>query len=901
MKKFILASLALCLSLCGYARTLTPAEALTRAQLSGDVKRAPGQSAYRLIEEGPAYFIFSNQTSALILGADDQMVPVLGYLDTPVTAETVLPEQLQWWLAQADRELQWALAHPAKPAVPHVNFSLAPKAIGQTIIPQMRRTEAAKQDISPLLKTTWNQTAPYNNLCPTGMPTGCVATAMAQAMKYHAYPTKGTGTVSTTYNNSTLSMDLDNTTFQWAQMRNDYSTGTATATQKTAVATLMKACGYSVKMQYASGGSGALTQDIVPAMVNNFKYANSILLDYRDFYSLSDWSDKVYAELLAGRPLIYGGSGTDGGHQFVCDGYRASDGYFHFNWGWGGNSDGYFSLTYLVPEAMGTGGNSDGFTYEQDAIFGLATPEAGLADTPGYIGIYYGTLTAAVDGNRFITLSFGTAGNSGLWNLSGKDIESCDIGYTLTNSSGTTTQYTIQANTAYPAYGGISSIPVSIPTSVADGEYTLALDFKVKGYDWEPVRINYGSPKVVRFTLSGKKITSCKVEATEEAETPDVPVTAEITYSNMAITSALEVGGSSTLTVDMTNSTTADYSNKLAACLLQVSGSSAQIVSTTDYQQVSVPAGKTVNGSFPFTIDSNIEAGTYYLAIIDETPNIQVYAEVSVAAAGGGGSGGTVTGEMSYEATDASDFYVGQPYNVTFAITNGTSDAFSQNLGAVILFYDTTAGAYYLASTAEYQNVTLASGASGSYTFNGTISNQLEAGQHILAIANDQNKILSAWYVDVKAYDGPVAELALSDLQPLELTLGQEATVSFTVSNSGTGAYSGSIECYLGNVDTIDYFAVGSKTTTIAAGGSEKFTFTTTLPATVPSAQNYFLSVWAGADLVGFSEVTLKDQSSITEVEGAANAAAPIYDLLGRRLQKAPTGLYIQNGQKVRR
>jgi hypothetical protein len=58
--------------------------------------------------------------------------------------------------------------------------------------------------IGPLLKTTWDQTAPYNNMCPVasngGMegyggrcPTGCVATAMAQILNYWQWPKQGWG------------------------------------------------------------------------------------------------------------------------------------------------------------------------------------------------------------------------------------------------------------------------------------------------------------------------------------------------------------------------------------------------------------------------------------------------------------------------------------------------------------------------------------------------------------------------------------------------------------------------------------------------------------------------------------------------------------------------------------
>ncbi|WP_329905580.1 C10 family peptidase [Porphyromonas pogonae] len=56
----------------------------------------------------------------------------------------------------------------------------------------------------------------------------------------------------------------------------------------------------------------------------------------------------VKSELDAGRPVQYAGMGREGGHSFVCYGYK-TDGYFHFNWGWGGKLYGYFKLTALNP------------------------------------------------------------------------------------------------------------------------------------------------------------------------------------------------------------------------------------------------------------------------------------------------------------------------------------------------------------------------------------------------------------------------------------------------------------------------------------------------------------------------------------------------------------------------
>ena len=74
-------------------------------------------------------------------------------------------------------------------------------------------------------------------------------------------------------------------------------------------------------------------------------------------YTYDNWIDLIYNELYQGRPVVYGGEGTDVGHEFVCDGYMYEGGdLFHINWGWGGMSDGYFVLSVLNPDEQGIGG-----------------------------------------------------------------------------------------------------------------------------------------------------------------------------------------------------------------------------------------------------------------------------------------------------------------------------------------------------------------------------------------------------------------------------------------------------------------------------------------------------------------------------------------------------------------
>lgn len=200
--------------------------------------------------------------------------------------------------------------------------------------------------VSPLLETTWDQWAPYNNLCPKSCPTGCVVTAAAQIMNYWQWPQSGFGTH--TYNNmgNIDTMDFSQSTYDWANMRNSYE-GSYTSDQSNAVALLMRDIGIAYDVQYKTTGSTASFH--VKVFSDHFGYTPT-------WTSVSNTSNEeiakfIKSELNEGRPVLYSGYSTkdstlETGHALVCDGYT-SDGYFHFNYGWGGLHDGWYQLGEL--------------------------------------------------------------------------------------------------------------------------------------------------------------------------------------------------------------------------------------------------------------------------------------------------------------------------------------------------------------------------------------------------------------------------------------------------------------------------------------------------------------------------------------------------------------------------
>ena len=216
-----------------------------------------------------------------------------------------------------------------------------------------------KTEVKPLLTTRWEQGSPYNNNCPTAPSssnhclTGCIATAMAQVMKYYQYPDKGKGNVNYWYRGDdgqqhNVEVDFGKSTYQWNLIKDSYTISDhRTADEKEAVARLMADCGAAVQMQYSEFDSGAFDMDVAHAITNHFGYDPSIkYMGGFDECSDSLWFCTLYEQLSAGRPVIYGGlTESYGAHSFVVDGYD-KEGCFHVVYGLGGG-DGFYDLNKI--------------------------------------------------------------------------------------------------------------------------------------------------------------------------------------------------------------------------------------------------------------------------------------------------------------------------------------------------------------------------------------------------------------------------------------------------------------------------------------------------------------------------------------------------------------------------
>jgi hypothetical protein len=348
----------------------------------------------------------------VIASGDSRALPVLGYSDSGSIDWADMPENMRAWLKGYDE------------AIATLNSS-SDFADGNLLTAdgkQPSSTHFARTAIEPMVTAQWNQKAPYWNKIPLydgdnpdkhgkNCMTGCVATAMAQIMRFHEWPAE-TGVIpaydqQTFYDGNRKVWHIDElppVTFDWENMIDQYvikddvtgdTTVVGTEVQQDAVATLMRYCAQACETELAPNVSGANTE-IVPRAYHYLGYAPSVQLLERASFGIDEWEDLIYSELSARRPVQYSGMDKSSGHSFVCDGYDG-DGMFHINWGWSGKYDGYYALSVLNPYYDASLGRATqlGFSRKQRVCIGIQPPSEGiLPPPPGRAVIYDISLTS---------------------------------------------------------------------------------------------------------------------------------------------------------------------------------------------------------------------------------------------------------------------------------------------------------------------------------------------------------------------------------------------------------------------------------------------------------------------------------------------------------------------------
>jgi hypothetical protein len=341
------------------------------------------------------YYVFdlNNGNGFVIVTAEDASKPIIGYSTTQRFEIPSSNSNIGNWLNKRGEEISYLRNN-------HIEANSAISKSWNNYInnipAQNVNRSSANTHVAPLVTTLWNQSPYYNDLCPGGSVTGCVATTMAQIMKYWNYPKTGNG--NSTYNEDdygTLSANYANAVYVYSLMPNVCTSPNAE------IAELMYHCGVSVNMDYSPAGSGAWVINADSpisaenSFINYFGYdPTEIKGVYRSDYSTANWHALLKGDLDIGRPIQYVGFGNSGGHTWVCDGYDVNN-FYHMNWGWGGSGDGFFDIDVLNPSGMD-------FSQGQQALAGLipltnTAIDAGvLSVTPSEILCHAGTVNPVV-------------------------------------------------------------------------------------------------------------------------------------------------------------------------------------------------------------------------------------------------------------------------------------------------------------------------------------------------------------------------------------------------------------------------------------------------------------------------------------------------------------------------
>ncbi|MBR1550359.1 MAG: C10 family peptidase [Bacteroidales bacterium] len=370
------------------AKPVSPADALRAAthfwQSALGAKGTLQQARWAYSE---AYLFVGNGGGFVVLSADDCARPVLAYSTTSPIAPEALPEQLA-------ARLEASCGLIAEGVLQDVEPSKEDAARWQALLGGSPLKDGSDEEsIGPLLETRWHQDGSYSLLCPQGTVTGCAATAQSQFMRYWCFPAFGEGQESyslTAYGNQ--SADFAHTLYDWPNMLPEVNY-TSSHTAQVAVSTLMYHVGVSLHMSYNSpsnGGSGAAGLVSMPhypsinnSLMDYFHYSRQMRPIYRTEGGWTDqaWNDSLANELRLRHPIVYCGVAPEGGHGFVCDGfeYRGGDIWFHFNFGWSGNGDGYYTTEDICPNVSPTGqvGSVYHFNQSNQALLG-AVPEDGI-------------------------------------------------------------------------------------------------------------------------------------------------------------------------------------------------------------------------------------------------------------------------------------------------------------------------------------------------------------------------------------------------------------------------------------------------------------------------------------------------------------------------------------------
>ena len=404
--------------------------------------------------------------------------------------------------------------------------------------------------VAPLVSSLWNQlnvnnegcynyyTPPYAPGSAQNDPSGCVATALAQLMRFYQYPAGSVGTPGFSITISgvpTIRTLLGGNGFggpyRWSDMILAPN-NTITESQRQAIGALIYDAGVSVGMQYntlANGGSGADTLATKNSLVSVFSYSNAIKGNNNSYDIGPGLVGMINPNLDAGFPVLLGITGPPGGHAIVCDGYGYSLNtlYHHLNMGWSGVSNVWYALP-TIDSAAGT------FTSVYKCVYNIYVSGYGeiisgrVMDSKGIP--VQGAVVSAVSATGTFTATSGSNGiyaiakipsatsyllnasKTGYVSVSGAATTGISYDYAPQSGNVWNVNFTMDARVNYPL--NISDFPIQGGVAVGGGNFlegTTTLISATANPDWTFAGWNDGdmtNPRTVTIPTGGASYTA---------------------------------------------------------------------------------------------------------------------------------------------------------------------------------------------------------------------------------------------------------------------------------------------------------------------------------------------------------------------------------------------------------
>ena len=301
----------------------------------------------------------------VIISKDDAVSPVLAYSHTGRFSFDEMSDGLGWWVNAAESYID------------NASRSSLPRHHGWDMV-----STKGTADEYVLETALWHQKNPFNISYPIaydadGIPghnyVGCVAAAAGIICRYHEWPEVGTGVIP----EYTYKDDFGVTHTNPERIPGTYDFGNMPLAvdddtpeeQIKAISDFLYDVSASLRTIFHYPSGSAASSGLVNIMMaRHFGYDKNMKIAVRDLYSEQAWTELIRNEIRNVGPVHYSGHDSSlGGHSFVLDGF-ADEGYFHINWGWGGENNGFFLLSALN---VVHNGKDYAFNASQEAILGF--------------------------------------------------------------------------------------------------------------------------------------------------------------------------------------------------------------------------------------------------------------------------------------------------------------------------------------------------------------------------------------------------------------------------------------------------------------------------------------------------------------------------------------------------